>query len=53
MAILPESQVKIKQPCRAPKDACRAAKHENGTIFVRLSAKPAMPGLKARKAAFF
>jgi hypothetical protein len=42
----------LKQPCRAPKDACRAAKDENLTIFFHAPARTAIPGLKVHRAAF-
>jgi hypothetical protein len=28
----------VKQPCRAPKDACRTAKHDNFAVVIRLAA---------------
>ena len=41
----------LKQPCRAPKNACRAAKYENLTIFFHAPARTAMPGLKVHRSA--
>jgi hypothetical protein len=38
-----KSVILFETACRAPKGVCWAAKDENFAIFVRFSAKPAMP----------